>query len=64
MKEALDNAIALPNDLLDTEECMRPLFSPDSLSAISILPQKLKEHYSEIVDDCEEKIEYIQDATK
>ena len=64
MKDALDSTIALPNDLLDTEECIRPLFNPDSLSSISILPQQLKVHYSEIVDDCEEKIEYIQDATK
>ena len=64
MKNAVDNKIALPNELLDTEESIRPLFNPTSHSAISILPNQLKERYNLLVDDCEEKIEHIEDATK
>jgi len=63
VKNAVDNKIALPNELLDTEESIRPLFGPDSRS-LSILPSQLKERYNQMVDDCEEKVEHIQDATK
>ena len=54
----------LPNVLSDNEESIRPLFDPDSHPAISVLPSQLKEHYNQLVDDCEEKVEQIQDATK
>ena len=64
MKNAVDTKIAVPNELLDTEESIRPLFDPSSHSAISVLPAQLKERYNQMVDDCEEKIEHIQDATK
>lgn len=64
MKSAIDNKIALPNELLETEECIRPLFDPESNSALSIIPSQLKERYDQLVDDCEEKIEHIEDATK
>ena len=64
MKNAVDSKIALPNELLDTEESIRPLFDPGSHSSISVLPVQIKERYNQVVDDCEEKIEHIQDATK
>ena len=64
MKNAVDDKLALPNSLFDTEEFIRPLFDPDSHSAISVLPNQLKNHYNLLVDDCEEKIEHIEEATK
>ena len=64
MKNAVDSKIALPNELLDSEESIRPLFDPSSHSTISVLPMQLKERYNDMVDDCEEKTEYIEDATK
>lgn len=64
MKNAVDDKLALPNSLFDTEESIRPLFDPGSHSAISVLPNQLKQRYNLLVDDCEEKIEYIEEATK
>lgn len=64
MKNDVDNKMALPNELSDNEESIRPMFDPNTHTAISILPTRLKERYNQSVDDCEEKIEQIQDATK
>ena len=53
-----------PKQLTKTEETIQPLFDPASLPAISSLPVQLSERYDNLVEDCDEKTEAIEDAKK
>jgi len=46
------------------EESIQPLFHPDSLPAISSLPVQLSDRYDNLVENCDEKTEAIEDAKK
>ncbi|XP_065895085.1 uncharacterized protein [Dysidea avara] len=62
VKNSIDDKLVEPKQLTETEETIQPLFDPDSLPAISSLPVQLSERYDNLVEDCDEKTEAIEDA--